>query len=465
MSADITAVPEPTLSYTSTQARPGTSEGETSPNDTTISILTPDITSPDPVATTISELSQSEIRPLAPLHQAFPSQGIRYTPGISSPLNGGVEERPRAISHRRGSKYLLLFFDGTAKSFCKKTTNITALFGALYKMNDEKQLCYYQSGIGTYVSSNNVMGRIWQPISKVFDMAVACYLRDHILHAYIWLMDNYQPGDKICLFGFSRGAYIARCLAGMLHVVRHDFFVWSKKHGDVDDLYFKVGLLPRGNLEQVRFAYKRYKDSTSDNGVKMAQEFKKIYCRNIDVPIEFIGAWESVTSVGLVGRTLPFTTYSPGIKRFRQALALDERRAMFRYYPWAGAPLGIPAPDASSADHGEGDGQAPGYIKCNYPWRETDWREVWFAGSHNVGGGEVNTSKVKHRNHLANPSLLWMVQQMDDAGLKIEWAQNAFDDNPTLSRYFAYRGPGGEPAHANPEHQKQVQEELEKDVE
>lgn len=62
-------------------------------------------------------------------------------------------------------------------------------------------------------------------------------------------------------------------------------------------------------------------------------------------------------------------------------------------------------------------------------------------------------------------SLLWMVQQMDDAGLEIKWAQNAFEDNPTLSCYLACRGRGAEPAHSNSEDHGQVREELQKDVE
>lgn len=91
---------------------------------------------------------------------------------------------------------------------------------------------------------------------------------------------------------------------------------------------------------------------------------------------------DSVTSVGLMGRTLPFTSHNIGVKTFRQALSLDEHRSRFRHQPWAGTPQGSPAPDAASADHGEGDGHAPSYIERNYPWGGTDCKEVWFAGSH-----------------------------------------------------------------------------------
>ena len=76
-----------------------------------------------------------------------------------------------------------------------------------------------------------------------------------------------EKGDKICLFGFSRGAYTARALAGMLH---------------------KVGLLPRCNRQQVTFAYKMCKRSDK-RGWEQSKQFKKRF--SIDVHIDFIGVW------------------------------------------------------------------------------------------------------------------------------------------------------------------------------
>lgn len=88
---------------------------------------------------------------------------------------------------------------------------------------------YYQSGIGTYDG-----GGLSNGIAAAFDMAVGSGLGLHIRDAYHYLMQTYKEGDKICLFGFSRGAYTARCLAGMIH---------------------KVGLLPAHNTAQLPFAY------------------------------------------------------------------------------------------------------------------------------------------------------------------------------------------------------------------
>lgn len=90
----------------------------------------------------------------------------------------------------------------------------------------------------------------------------------HVVH------DADEAGDKICLFGFSRGAYTARALAGMLH---------------------KVGLLPAHNNQQVPFAYKMYM-RTDELGWKQSTAFKKAF--SIDVDIDFIGVW-SVTFIHL----------------------------------------------------------------------------------------------------------------------------------------------------------------------
>lgn len=133
----------------------------------------------------------------------------------------------------------------------------------------------------------------------------------HIVDAYRFLMQSYREGDRICLLGFSRGAYTVRCLAGMLH---------------------KVGLLPASNGSQVNFAYNFYKDDTEE-GWKMSADFKKTFCT--DVNVYFVGVWDCVASVGFFPRKLPFSK-SPtnSIGYFRHAMALDEHRAKFKICQW-----------------------------------------------------------------------------------------------------------------------------------
>jgi uncharacterized protein (DUF2235 family) len=99
----------------------------------------------------------------------------------------------------------------------------------------DEQLCYYQvcfpalygahvcnvlyqPGIGTYFQPGAVQP-LFQWGARMIDEAVAWYLDAHVRGGYTFLMQNYRPGDKICIFGFSRGAYTARALAGMLHKV------------------------------------------------------------------------------------------------------------------------------------------------------------------------------------------------------------------------------------------------------
>ncbi|KIO32129.1 hypothetical protein M407DRAFT_18939 [Tulasnella calospora MUT 4182] len=419
----------------------------------------------------------------------YPSRHVEFSPNLPSPSGEGRMSPAGFVNlpPRRDHRNLILCFDGAAKYSNNGNTNVIRLFQSLDKMKTDKQLCYYQPGMGT----TKTLERISQPVSKIIDMALAWYLDDHIIDAYRFLMEHYREGDKICLFGFSRGAYAARCLAGMLHVVGHSSLSYFLAE-HVAKVYLKVGLLPRGNEMQIKFAYAGYKDS-SDEGVRKAHGFKKAFSRHVS--IEFMGVWDCVTSVGLVGKTLPFTSHNAVVKTFRQAFALDERRVKFRHNPWSraafdGPPMAaMPNPlkrfraPRQSVDVDGWDQQEPvtfsegvklagtavrnallfrrrteprhyradGHPEdrhawqcpdCNFPWRETNCKEVWFAGSHSdVGGGEVNTFKEKHKNNPSNPSLLWMVQQIDAAQVGILWAHDAFEDVPTVKAYFdAKRG-------------------------
>lgn len=89
------------------------------------------------------------------------------------------------------------------------------------------------------------------------------YLDAHVMGGYSFLMNNYHIGDKISIFGFSRGAYTARALAGMLS---------------------KVGLLPKDNIEQVPYAWKMYTQIGNN-----AADYKKMLSRTVE--IEFLGVW------------------------------------------------------------------------------------------------------------------------------------------------------------------------------
>ncbi|KAG6867258.1 hypothetical protein C0993_005155 [Termitomyces sp. T159_Od127] len=160
-------------------------------------------------------------------------------------------------------------------------------------------------------------------------------------------------------------------------------------------------------------------------GWQQSNAFKKAF--SVDVPIEFIGVWETVNSVGLIPRRLPFTTSNQIVRTFRHALALDERRAKFKANLWnrpndTEATLGIQKQKPDGSEHHVGHGQngskhghQKGCLrkmerKYSDPVdRPTDVEEVWFAGCHcDVGGGSV-ANGTPHT--LARISLRWMIRE------------------------------------------------------
>ncbi|KAI4716939.1 hypothetical protein E4T48_06872 [Aureobasidium sp. EXF-10727] len=301
---------------------------------------------------------------------------------------------------------LIICLDGTGDQFDGDNSNIVHLVSCL-KKDDPNQITYYQTGIGTYNS-----GGLSNGIAAAVDMAVGSGLGVHVRDAYRFLMQTYREGDRICLFGFSRGAYTARCLAGMLH---------------------KVGLLPAHNRAQVPFAYKFYKDDTQ-KGWDMSSDFKRTFC--IDINVHFVGVFDSVASVGLIPRKLPLSstpTNKPSY--FRHAMALDERRAKFkvcRYQqkdhtdpdsPWvtkAATEGHTPAPrqrleSSSTADtytgyqSNDSEKTTRRGSDANKTVREVDCLEVWFSGCHaDVGGGAVANEE---RHKPSQIPLRWMMRQ------------------------------------------------------
>ncbi|KAF5340127.1 hypothetical protein D9758_013148 [Tetrapyrgos nigripes] len=332
----------------------------------------------------------------------------------------------------------VLCFDGTSSEYSSDNTNVVKFFSLLKKDNFGDQLCYYQAGIGTFFAPG-VVSPFSEWCAKILDEAFAWYLDAHVMDGYRFLMQNYRAGDKICLFGFSRGAYTARALAGML---------------------YKVGLLPRDNEEQIVFAYKLY-TRTDDEGIKLSAGFKQTFCR--DVRIEFMGVWDTVAGVGVVmSKSLPFSLNNTSIKTFRHALSLDERRARFKPDLWhrmpspsdrksiaAAAKAKIPPSPGNPRDKSGKRNSLSEFMRKNIKLRrrsfekksdeetastldtdtpqppppdgETDVLEVWFSGCHSdVGGGEV-TNETEHS--LANIPLRWMVRQVMLSGCGIQ-----FDD-------------------------------------
>jgi len=262
------------------------------------------------------------------------------------------------------TRNIVLCCDGTANEFAAHQTNVIKLFYALEHGLPE-QLSWYHPGLGTMEPPGALTGfakRITKLLGKAFGYGLEADVRD----AYVFLMNTFQPGDRVFLFGFSRGAYTVRVVASLLHM---------------------YGLLPKGSDQLAAYAIRMLTAENSDR-FTLARQFKETFS-TVCKPW-FVGVWDTVSSVGWISHPLavPFTANNPDIENGRQAISIDEHRAFFRDNLWR-LPLaspGVPvAPDA----------------------RPKDLKQVWFPGVHcDVGGGYAEAE-----SGLAKVALQWMLAE------------------------------------------------------
>src|SRR5271169_4737313 len=204
-------------------------------------------------------------------------------------------------------KNIVICCDGTGNEFGDNNSNVVKLYATL-DIN-EKQIGYYHPGVGTMgaPSANNKLEAGW---SVVKGMAFGAGLMANVGDAYRYLMNLYQDGDDIYLFGFSRGAYTARALAGVLHM---------------------YGLLFPGNDGLIPYVIRLYAKRSRDAGgmnhtFEVAEGFKSTFCRHC--PLHFVGVWDTVSSVGWIWNPvrLPYTAQNPDMVIGRHAISIDERR-------------------------------------------------------------------------------------------------------------------------------------------
>lgn len=262
-----------------------------------------------------------------------------------------------------------------------RISNVLKLFRIAQK--GQKQLVYYSQGIGT-IGQPNWLTRWRQKAASVIGLATGYGLDANVVGAYRFLVENWEEGDRIYLFGFSRGAWTVRVLAGLLHL---------------------VGLLRPTQLNLCDNALGTYKRAARENALPVAWHFARVVGARFPA-IHFMGCWDSVASV-LVPRsdrmwipsleTLPYTDANPSVKIFRHALALDERRRMFRVASWKQPQPFVP----NRFEPGKSIAQ--------------DIEQRWFPGVHSdVGGGYP-----EHESALSKIPLIWMIEEAVRAGLII----------------------------------------------
>jgi uncharacterized protein (DUF2235 family) len=261
------------------------------------------------------------------------------------------------------AKNIVICCDGTGNEFGVAKSNVVKLYKMI--VCDPAQIAYYHPGVGTMGARNalTAFGKWW---TRVIGLAFGYGISDNIADAYQFLTKNFEPEDRVYIFGFSRGAYTARALCGMLHI---------------------VGLLTEGNEGLLPYAIRMVKSKNIDFAV--AADFKKTFSR--ECKPHFVGVWDTVSSVGWVYNAVrfPFTgaTHNPDFQIVRHAISIDERRAFFRQNLF-------------------GTRKNP----------DQDVVEVWFAGVHSDVGG----SYPETESQLSKIALLWMVCEAELAGLIVD---------------------------------------------
>lgn len=256
------------------------------------------------------------------------------------------------------SKKIVILCDGTW-NYSSSNTNVFKLSEIIIR--SDNQLVRYFDGVGIENSTPN---------NIIVNGAVANDIDNKIKEVYRYIVENYVDGDKIWLFGFSRGAYTVRCVAGII-----------RNCGIVENI---------GLIDQAYSIYRNRDPYYSPDGV-CSEKFKRLYNKQFDsVPIEFLGLWDTVGAQGIPNYTSQGFEYlqlydhvvSNVVKHVRQALAIHERISFFE----------------------------PCHAYQNST-QTVDIIETWFPGRHwEIGGGEFYG--FSGNINISNSTLLWMIEHI-----------------------------------------------------
>ncbi len=260
-------------------------------------------------------------------------------------------------------KNIVVFSDGTGQEGgVGNDSNVYKLFKAV-ENRTPKQISFYDSGLGSGTQ-------------KILGLATGYGISKNIKECYRFIFENYEAGDKIYLFGFSRGAATVRSLSGFIHA---------------------FGILPKSRPELIKKAYKLYRIKNKQKRLDAEREFQLRY-HTMWTCIEFVGVWDTVAALGvpmpkldklislIPGFSHNFHNFnlSKSICNAAQALSIDEERMTFRPNLWN--------------------------AKTN---ENQTMEQVWFLGAHtDVGGGYDETG-------LSDIPFHWMVKKAEKFGLRI----------------------------------------------
>ena len=278
-------------------------------------------------------------------------------------------------------KNIIICCDGTGNELGKYNTNVVLTFEKIVR--NSEQVGFYDPGVGTFDVFGFKVGKVAKKIGTYYGLAFGTGMIQNVEDAYEYLMDKYEEGDKVYIFGFSRGAFTARILAGMLH---------------------KCGLLQKGSNNLIPYATRV--NCTIDNK-DTAAHFKEAFCN--DCKPHFLGVWDTVASLGYVHSLRKFSDniLNPDVANAYHAMSIDEKRKKFPVSLW----------DESNIPKGQ------------------KIEQVWFSGVHSDVGGsypEIGLSDI---------ALEWVLSNAEKNGLNIKenWRTNLAGD-PSLEIHDSRTG-------------------------
>jgi uncharacterized protein (DUF2235 family) len=285
---------------------------------------------------------------------------------------------------------LIALFDGTWNKV-QTRTNVERFWKLIAPADSAgaEQICKYVPGVGVKPGIEHLLGG-----------AFGLGLSGNVEEGYKWLSEQWRDGDEIWLFGFSRGAYTARSLGGMIR--KCGLLVPDAKNGVTD--------------AAVGEAYDYYRNDDKPgvlvNGADPTAAWRARHGVR-EVTIRFIGVWDTVGSLGIPGVAswFPFsrkryafhdTDLSKIVQYAYQALALDEHRADFKPTKWTRPKQTL----------------APGEAPTAWKPEQIEVEQRWFAGAHSdIGGGEKTDGAGHSPDTLPEITLAWMQAKARGAGL------------------------------------------------
>lgn len=245
-------------------------------------------------------------------------------------------------------------------------TNVLKFSRAIKPVDDKgiAQTVFYDWGIGSYHD-------------KIGGGGFGAGLDKNIMDGYRYIVHNYDVGDEIFLFGFSRGAYTVRCLAGLIN---------------------NCSILKKEHENKITEAYTLYKNPKVKPDDETSQAFRAKYSHAQKTPVHFVGVWDTVGALGLPKSVFGFikdkhlfydNKIGSIIKTARHALSIDEKRKDFEPTIW------------------------------QQDWeKKVDLKQVWFAGVHSDVGGSYPPDKNGHV--LSDIPMMWMKKEAEKQNLQFQ---------------------------------------------